>query len=319
MGKYLTYRQRIEIETLYKKHTPVKLIAEYVGVCFSTVYKEIKKGRVQLVDTDLRPYVSYSADIAQQKHEYAQTSKGRPVKIGGDHCYAAFLEHKIKIEHRSPAAALADARRAGFSLTLCPSTLYSYIDKGYIGVTYSQLPYGRRKRKRYTQPRPHLVPEAPGIDKRPDYINDRSELGHWEMDCVCGKQGTKEALLCFTERASRFEVIRKLPNKEMKTVVAALSDICRRYDMKTLTVDNGPEFRDYFGMKEHVQEIYYCHPYCSRERGSNENANRIIRRFVPKGSRIADFSDEYIQRVQDWMNHYPRRILGYKRPADFWQ
>lgn len=312
MGKYLSYRQRVMIETLYKAKMPVKSIADMTGVCFSTVYKELKRGAVELLDSQLHPYTSYSADVAQQRFEYAQTSKGRPLKIGSDHAYAAYLEHMIKDKRYSPAAAIAAARKAGFTTSVCYTTLYSYIEHGYIGISYKQLPYGRGKRKdKPEEKKPHKVPEAPSIDVRPDYINNRSELGHWEMDCICGKQGTTAALLCLTERVSRVELIRLLPDKTAARVVSVLADLTQHYDIKTLTVDNGSEFRDYHGMKRYVDEVYYCHPYCSSERGSNENANRIIRRWVPKGSVISDYSPEYIQMVQDWLNAMPRRLLGY--------
>lgn len=328
--KYLSYGQRLQIEALYKVHIPVWKIAKEIGCCRSTVYKELHRGVVQLVDWELRSYVSYSADVAQQKHDYAQTSKGRPLKIGGDRAFAAYIEHCIRDLHYSPAAALAAARRTGrFDTDISINTLYSYIYNGYLGIGVQHLIYGRRKRKKEPDElRPPLVQDAPSIEQRPGHINDRSQLGHWEMDCVCGKQRTPAALLVLTERASRYELIYKLPNKKAATVCSVLDGLERdlggsfRDVFQSITVDNGSEFRDYHGLCSSLMggkrtEVYYCHPYRSGERGSNENANRIIRRFVPKGTDIGTVTVEQVQQIQDWMNHYPRAVLGWACPDDF--
>lgn len=328
--KYLTYPQRLQIEALYKAHIPIKKIADIVGCCFSTVYKELKRGRVQLLDTELREYTSYSADIAQQKLDYAQTSKGRPLKLGSDHAFADFITSRIKQDNYSPAAALAEANDRGFDTQICVNTLYSYIDKGVLAVSNRDLPV-KGKRKKTAEPKrtgSHRVKEAPSIDLRPEYVNDRSELGHWEMDCVCSGVGKRAALLVFTERVSRYELIFKLPDKTTASVVGVLDKLERqlRHDFpkifRSITVDNGSEFCDWHGMRRSLYgglrtEIYYCHPYRSSERGSNENANRIIRRFIPKGTDISRISHRRVREIQDWMNHYPRRVLGYACAADF--
>ena len=145
------------------------------------------------------------------------------------------------------------------------------------------------------------------------------------MDTVIGKaKGQGEVLLVLTERATRQELILKLKHKTAKEVIAALNRLERRYGkcfrqlFQTITVDNGAEFMDCAGMEHSCRiktprtKIYYCHPYSSWERGSNENANRLIRRFIPKGTAIENYSTEEIQQIEDWINHYPRKILNYR-------
>lgn len=93
---------------------------------------------------------------------------------------------------------------------------------------------------------------------------------------------------------------------------------------KTITVDNGTEFSDCKGMEKSIYsgnrtQVYYCHPYSSWERGSNERLNREIRRLIPKGSNIAHYTPKEIQRVQDWVNSYPREILGYRTSEELYQ
>lgn len=147
------------------------------------------------------------------------------------------------------------------------------------------------------------------------------------MDCVCGKSGTSPVLLVLTERVTRYELIFKMPDKTTHSVIRVLNRLERAYPdfkcrFKSITVDNGSEFADYTGMIRSIHgglrtQVFYCHPYTACERGSNENCNRIIRRWVPKGSDISKFNSSYIQQVQDWINNYPRFILGYESAADY--
>ena len=330
MGKYLTRDQRIRIEALYKIHTPVKVIADQIGVCYSTVYKELKRGQVVLMEPHLcTDYISYSADVAQQRFEFAQTSKGRPLKIGNDYAFVDFVKEKIKMKKYSPAAALAEAHKKGFKTRICISTLYSYIDKGYLpGIGNKDLLLKSKQKKL----KKHVIKQvrvssAPSIERRPLYVNDRSVLGHWEMDLVCGPMSGKAALLVLTERVSRHELIFKLPDKTSLSVVSVVDSLERSISdfkrvFQSITVDNGSEFCDYYGLCKSIYggnrtEVYYCHPYRSSERGSNENANRIIRRWVPKGKPIEDYTDADVLRIQNWINCYPRRILGFNCAADF--
>ena len=131
-------------------------------------------------------------------------------------------------------------------------------------------------------------------------------------------------MLTLTERKTRKEIIRKLKNKSQKSVVRAINGIERqmgteafRIVFKSITADNGSEFLDHEALEQSVfsgtrTHIYYAHPYSSWERGSNENANRIIRRFIPKGSDISKFTRKQIQAIEDWINNYPRKILDFE-------
>ena len=141
------------------------------------------------------------------------------------------------------------------------------------------------------------------------------------MDTVVGGKGTSPAcLLVLTERMSRDEVIRKIPDRSQKAVTRALNKLEREDGnifefMISLTCDNGSEFLDPEAIERSVLseekrcEIFFAHPYTASERGSNENANRIVRRFIPKGADISRYSNAQIKKIEDWMNTLPRRIL----------
>ena len=161
------------------------------------------------------------------------------------------------------------------------------------------------------------------IEQRPQYINERKEAGHWEMDLVVGKE--KTCLQVLTERVTRKELIFKIPNKKQQTIVQTLDRLEKEYKeafytmFKSITMDNGTEFVDQQALEASCIKAgkkrttcYYAHLYSSWERGSNENANRLIRRFIPKGANIDQYSDQQIKEIEQWMNNYPRKLLGYK-------
>ena len=145
------------------------------------------------------------------------------------------------------------------------------------------------------------------------------------MDTVEGKKRTSTVLLVMTERKTRQELIFKMKSKSQYCVVKTLDKLERKYGskkfrktFKTITCDNGCENLDYEGIERSVlvklprTNVYYAHPYSAWERGSNENANKLIRRFIPKGADIGEFSHERIKMIEHWINNYPRRIFNGK-------
>lgn len=327
--KHLTWTQRLQLESYLKVKLPVKEICKLLGVHNSTVYREIKRGKYERLNGATWEYVSaYSPDIAQADYDINKTAKGAPLKIGKDFEFARYIEQRIGKDKMSPCAVLGEIKHNGmqFDTSICPATLYSYIEKGVFGsLTLSSLPYGKRKhhKRKVVAKRP---PRGTSIEKRPDEIKDRNTFGHWEMDCVCGP--SKSTLLVLTERLTRKEIIFNMKNQKSESVVTCLNVLERRYGrlfsevFKSITVDNGSEFADFDGMeksrygKRKRVSIYYCHPYSFYERGTNERINREIRRKFPKGTDFSDYSAKEVQAVEDWLNNYPRKILNYATSAE---
>ena len=322
----MTYYERVKLETLCDEKRGVSYIARTLGFCRQTIYNELKVGSY-MHDYGWFERKRYSADRAQAIHMAAQANKGKELKIGHDHDYAKFLERKIVEDKYSPAAALAEARREGFTLTICTATLYSYIEKGvFLHLTNADL-LVKSKKKHHKDPVRRIAhPKLPSITDRPETINQRQELGHWEMDLVVGKAGTKPVLLTLTERMSRREMIYLLPDKKAATIRGVFDELEKTMpDFKTvfksITTDNGSEFLQFDLLQKSIKggkrfDVYYCHSFSAWEKGSNENHNRMIRRFFPKGTDFNKVSIYDVQQVEDWMNHYPRKILGWKRPCD---
>lgn len=333
MGKqhYMTRDERLQLEALSRAKIPVARIAAQLGFSRQTIYNELKRGEYKYINSAhgyFKDETAYSADKGQQIHDYNQTAKGRQLKIGNDHAYANFLEHKIRKERYSPAAALAAARRAGYQTSICRVTLYKYIDQGVLDLTNKDLWIKGSRRHRAERPERRVVHrKLPSIEQRPEWTNSREELGHWEMDLIVGKAGSSPVLLTLTERASRYELIFKLPNRKAATIRGVFDQLERKYKdfrkrFRSITTDNGSEFLEYDKLISSIHggkrfDIYYCHSYAAWEKGSNENHNRMIRRWLPKGTDFTNVSKKRIAAIQDWMNNYPRRVLGWAAPADF--
>ena len=290
---HLTYNDRLKIEAWLKVGLSKKEISMLLGVHISTVYREIKRGTYNRLDGDTYTYKNaYSPDISQKKYQDYLSCKGADLKISNDYDFADFIEDKICKEKYSPASALAVAKKLGYKTSVCISTLYSYIDKGvFYHLTNKDLPIKRNKKHSYKKVKPLRASKGTSIEKRPLEVLKRNTFGHWEMDCVVGKKETKKTLLVLTERYTRQEIIRVMKDKTANSVVKAIDRIERqlgskrfRSIFKTITVDNGGEIMDTEGIESSVlckskrTHLYYCHPYSSYERGSNENQNKLIRR-----------------------------------------
>ena len=324
--KHLTKTKRLQLEMMLRAKMAVKEIADSLGVHISTIYREIKRGEYEHLDgetwlTEKR----YSCDMAQEKYEFNLRQKGAEIKLGKDYEYAEYIERKIIDEKLSPLAVLGEIKRKGlrFNTSISVNTLYKYIEKGYFSrLEIRHLPMKEKKKKGKRSVVIKRAPKGTSIEKRPIEILERKTFGHWEMDCVCGS--TKNVLLVLTERLTRKEIIIPMENQKSESVVKCLNRIEYRYGkdfkkiFKSRTVDNGSEFSDFqalqrsiFGKNSKRTTLYYCHPYCSSERGTNERINREIRRLIPKGSDLSKYTVEDIQRVEDWVNEYPRQVLGF--------
>ena len=318
------------IEKLFRAGKSKKEIAQIMGVHVSTIYRELKRGACTQLDWQLRTYTTYSYVVAQDRCDRLAANKGAPLKIEGNENLVDFLEDRI-MQHRESPAAVSARLRASELPYLSEATIYRYAhekrlpklrkwhlpEKGIRKHPYQELV--REKKPRY----------GTSIEKRPAAIAERNSFGHWEMDCVIGSSsGTDQACLVFTERLTRLELIFKLHTKDSASVVSILDWLqhsCSfRRIFKSITCDNGSEFAnsrriEYSAKGRRRTYVYYCHPYTSCERGSNENANRLIRRWFKKGKSMKHVTAAQATQVAVWMNTYPREVLGWKTPSEAFQ
>lgn len=334
--KDLTLTQRRDLERLLQAGEHKKQIALQLGVCLATVYNEIKRGECKQKvyrytdywgERHYKTVTVYSADIAENKYRLNQSSHGAPLKIGNDFELVREIENRVINEKISACAALGRIKREKVCRTIISkTTLYRYIRTGYIftRLTMQDVKLKPKHKQKATVKRP---PKGTSIEKRPLEIFARGSFGHWEMDCVLGKKFTRDTLLTFTERLTRYEIVMRMPNHKAATVVHFVNKLEKcfgknfRKIFKSITVDNGVEFSDFAGLEKSIYggkrtSVYYCHPYSSYERGSNERLNREIRRLLPKGTDFTKYSDKQIKQVETWVNSYPREIFGYATSAE---
>lgn len=325
-GKHLNYEERIKIEALYKSGLTAICIGEEIERSRRTIERELVKGMVTQLTTQLESYKTYSAVAGQQVHDERATNKGPALKIGNDHELAVYLENSIK-EGNSPYAALQNIKNNNlkFKTSICVKTFYKYIDDGlFLGISNKDLLVKKNGKKRDYHKIGQAITNTKGtsIADRPIEIDERKEFGHWEMDTVVGKQGTKTVLLVLSERLTRQELIFSIKSKSQSEVIRIINRLERthgcgfRQMFKSITTDNGCEFLNFEGIEKSLYnakkrtKMYYAHPYSSWERGTNENINKMIRRFIPKGVDISAFNHKDIKRIECWINNYPRKILG---------
>jgi len=326
--KHLKEKERYQIEALSRNGMNAAEIGKSLQPHRDrrTIERELRRGMVLQREHDYREKLVYLADVGQRVHEERSKNKGRSLKIGHDHALAKHIEEKIKNEKWSPDAVIGNIKTEGlkFKTNICTKTLYNYIDMGvFAEISNNDLLVKKEgKRRKYNKIRTVALnnKNCKSIAERPIEAEERREQGHWEIDMVVGKQGTKAAILTLVDRKTRKSLYVLAKNRTQKEVLAAIRRARRREGgnftnvFKTITADNGSEFLDSEGIKKasKCDEVYYAHPYSSWERGSNENGNRILRRFVPKGIDIGKLTVAELQRIEDWVNNYPRKIFGYK-------
>lgn len=332
--QHLNYVEKTQIERWYNiDKKACSEISKLLNKSVRTIQREIKRGLVENLTTELEIKYVYSAEVSEQKYRYNMTAKGPNVKLDANYKLVEYIEKGIKKERKSPEILVAEIKRKKeeFGVIVCAKTIRNCIHKRILNITEKDMIYKKvYKEKNKNKKHCDRVPAEKSIDFRPKEANDRSEYGHWEGDLVVGKDGKGAALLTFTERMTREEIIFKIPSKHAINVARSLDKLEKEYKsefknkFKTITFDNGSEFRDYKALeksydnrkKEPRVKVYYAHPYRSGERGSNENANRLIRRFIPKGTVITDISEEFIKQIEDWINNLLRPMFGYKSSSE---
>lgn len=327
---HFTKYDRIRLESWLRAGMSIKFIAAELNKNPSSVYREIRRGAYEHTLYDLSTETRYSSDLADDKYRNNLREKGSGLKIGSNLDYARCIEFFIHEKKYSPAAALAYIRlNYDFDVDISKTTLYRYIDNDlFLTLTNKDLYIKRNKNKRKHK-RVHAcsAPSGMSIEQRPPVVSARSSFGHWEMDCVVGRRSSKNVLLVFTERLTRKELIYKIPDKTKTSVVKIIDRLQSRFGssfsqvFKTITCDNGIEFVDAHGIQFDKSgnkrvDLYYCHPYTSCERGSNENQNRLIRKHYPKGCTFTRVTRSDIVKLENWINNYPRKLFGWRSSND---
>jgi len=299
--------ERTEISILLGKRYSATDIATAIGRHPSTVYREIKRNTVTGI------YQSRKADHkAYVRRKYA---KYQCMSIISNMKLREYIDKCLLERDWSPEQIAGRiAKETGMQPVSSP-TIYKYIRSVYGRQLEHELDLAKNKRTKRHQRKVTKLEGRVFIDARPEAVSMRQQYGHWEADfIVSGKPYGTSSLLVLHERVSRYTIIRQLDGRTIREVEDALADMTRSIGpFKTLTIDNDIAFARHFRLSELVgAPVFFTHPYHSWEKGGVENANRLIRRYIPKGCDIAQFTKAEVQAVQDWMNGLPRKILDYE-------
>ena len=340
--KHLNIKERVMIETIMKEQLEVygkvniTSIAKKLNRSKSTISREIRRNRFVVVtevfnkDSIFKKKkvitFEYESTEANEKALKKQKEKGTSrIKLLYNKQLIKEVNRLLKEEGKSPDIVAYKIRENNtFNVKVSTNTIYDGIRKGYLEVSTKDRKRMKDKSRRCRVER-NKIPESKkdrSIELRPDYINNRKEFGHFEMDLVLGKQGKdKQCLLTLTERMTRFEIVIKLNHKSSSEVIRAINSIkehLKGYSseiFKSITTDNGSEFSRYEEIEEILGTmIYFCHPGASYEKGTNERHNGMLREYIPKGSDISKYSAEDLDRIVAKLNDLERKKLNYYTP-----
>lgn len=224
----------------------------------------------------------------------------------------------------SPEQVSGHLRRSG-QLSISHETIYRHIwrDKQEGGLLYTHLRGARkRRRKRYGayDSRGRLAGKRL-ITERPQEVETREQLGHWEIDTVMGT-GSLDCIVTLVERKTGMVLIGKLRDRTASSFNQRVIRLIRHHEgaFLSVTADNGTELHGYERIEERTGVLFYfAHPYHSWERGSNENANALIRQYLPRGKSMAGLSQQLCNSIARKLNSRPRKRLGFKTPLECYQ
>lgn len=314
----LTLSEREEISRGIVGGLSLRTIARQLGRAPSTISREISR------NSGLKRYRAYQADKAAWDRAY----RPKPCKLAGSLRLRRIIASKLQC-HWSPeqiAGWLKKAHAGNERLQVSHETIYRSLFIQARGVLKRELlQYLRTKRvMRYPQKTSlkgkglgHIT-DAISIRERPASVEDRAVPGHWEGDLICGSNNSFMATL--VERHTRYVMLAKVPGKETETVINALIKQARKLPnelYKSLTWDRGSEMADHqrFTLDTDIQ-VYFCDPKSPWQRGSNENTNRLLRQYFPKGTDLSVHSQAKLNAVARQLNERPRKTLGFDTPAE---
>lgn len=332
--QHLNYEERKILERLLNDKVKPSKISRLLHRNKSSISREIARGSVKQMKNN--PYESkkayhheliyfekYLADVGERKYQQNRQNCGAKNKLIDNIELVEFVENKILSNHKwSPDAAIGYAHAHNmFSKTITTKTFYNWIDAGLTKVKNIDLLLKvRRKPKSNIRKRKRVLGKS--IDERTKEVDTREEFGHWEGDGIVGKNHQGQ-LITLVERKTGEGIIFDVGDRKDDKILNVIDYLEEKYGnyfskiFKTITFDNGPEFSRSDEMEQNERtKVYYAHPYSSWERGTNENWNGLVRRFIPKGKSFENLSFEHLERINLWINTLPRKRFCYKTPQD---
>ncbi len=312
-NKQLTAVDRGAIEALLQQKYKPSNIAAVIGFHKSTISREISQRSTS---------TGYVAVVAQAHYERKRKKSRKKKKLAYSKTQK-YVVSKLQLGW-SPEQISGRMKLEKRSDQVCHETIYSWLYKDTWAYTneklFQYLRYGRKKRKKHTGRSVHKskIPNRVSISKRPSVVEDRVEYGHWEGDSVIYPY--KYAINTINELMTGKVKFTKLKRKTAVLTAKAMSDQLKDEIALTLTLDNGTEFTNHEDVIRNTGvQTYFCHPYSSWERGANENANMLLRGYLPKRKSIINLHQKELDDIAEELNNRPRKRLEYKSPNEAYQ
>jgi IS30 family transposase len=311
--KHLTQEERDRIQSLLDQGVDEAEIGRIIGRHKSTIGREIQRNKRVRGDIPVANEQQYQATSANHKaYTRRLYAKYQGKKIQEHKELREYVIRGLK-RHWNPDEIAGAMKLEKQPFYASKTTIYEWLYSEW-GQPYCQYLDSRqhKPKKRKPKAKRHMIPDRVSIAQRPQAATDRTEYGHHEGDTmVSGKRtGSTTALAVDVERKARFISARKLDNLKPKTFNKGMRSIQKQLTtVKSRTYDNGIENREHGKLGV---DSYFCDPYSSWQKGGVENANRMIRRYLPKGMDLATVSPQKLASIVAILNNKPRKILGYK-------
>jgi IS30 family transposase len=309
--KHLTLNERYLINA-YRHTKTKKEIAKIIGVHPSTITRELQRGSMQ---KDGKDYFPLGSDNRAKQLQQTK-SKQANLKLTDD--VIKLIKKYLKHEY-SPEQTAATLRKK-HKVNISHVTIYSFIheDRLHNGTLYTKLRHKGKRRVKYAKGRKNRIPNRVSIEQRPVIVDEKIRTGDFEADTIIGK-GKQGAIVTIVERKSMYLKLSNPISKKAHIVASEIVRLLGRYKkhVHTITTDNGLEFAQHQTIAKKLKcDYYFCHPYSSWERGLNENINGLIRQYIPKSSSFENLTPQDIKRIENRLNHRPRKSLGWKTPYE---
>jgi len=316
----LTLKERVIIETLLNENRSQAYIAKQLNRARSTISREINK----LVN---KPNDKYDANLSHWCAKDDYLNKRNLDKISTYKQLKIFV-YKGLLSEWTPeqiSGRIKELYPNDPIMSISHEAIYKHIytrPQASLNKKLINLLVRKKTRRRPTKKKRGTgskIINQVSIDLRPKHIELRKEVGHWEGDLVIGK-GQKSAIGTIVERKSRYTLIIKLNSRKADEVAKMFSQKLNQLNKifkKSMTYDNGIEMARHEKITQNTgMKIFFAHPYSSWERGTNENTNGLIRRYLPKGTDFNQIDEKLLMKIQEKLNNRPRKIIGYKTPQE---
>lgn len=306
---HITYAERKEIKFYLDKGYSHKKIAEILKRGRNSISYEIKINSTNGV---------YDPDKADRKAKTRRkNSKYQGMKVVQNKELWDYVENKIK-RYWSPENISDRIKNIDKNIKYISSKgIYKFLYSSYGGMLPRFLFYKGKIRKPKNHNKVTQLQDRVFIDKRPKSIGNRRYFGDYEGDFIVSGRSGKGVLLVLYERKSKYFIMKRFMVQKIEGVHQYIFEVTGGVVMNSLTLDNDIVFKKHKQLSELLgKPVYFCHPYHSWEKGGVENTNKLIRRFIDKGSDISKYTDEYIQWVQNILNNKPRKCLKAKTPLE---